>query len=99
MIIKLQSEVQENGSKLVVIHFGGQGQYRMKKPLPIKQFDDFLSIQGIAHLNAFELFSQMKDKELEKYFIPNDGHFNAAGHARFAGLSLELLVKLLQTKA
>ncbi|MBT5550976.1 MAG: SGNH/GDSL hydrolase family protein [Nitrospina sp.] len=99
LIIKLQSEVQENGSKLVVIHFGGQGQYRMKKPLPIKQFDDFLSIQGIAHLNAFELFSQMKDKELEKYFIPNDGHFNAAGHARFAGLSLELLVKLLQTKA
>jgi lysophospholipase L1-like esterase len=99
LIVKLQSEVRENGSKLAVIHFGGQGQYRMKKPLPIKQFDDFLSNQGIAHLNAFELFSQMKDKELGKYFIPNDGHFNAAGHAKYAELAVELLVKLLQRKA
>lgn len=99
LIVKLQSEVQENGSKLVVIHFGGNlAQQKLISKLPVKQFDRFLSDQGIEYLNAYELFSQMKDAELGKYFIPNDGHFSEAGHARFAGLGLELLMKLLQKK-
>ncbi|MBT3508391.1 MAG: SGNH/GDSL hydrolase family protein [Nitrospina sp.] len=99
LIIKLQSEVRENGSKLAVIHFGGQGQYHSSARLPLKQFDNFLSSQGIEHLNAFELFEQMKDADIEKYFIPNDGHFSEAGHAEFAGMAMKLLIKLLQTKA
>jgi len=101
LIIKLHSEVRENGGKLAVVHFGGnQQQHQQSKihQLPIKQFDRFLSDQGIEHLNAFELFSNMKDTDLENYFIPNDGHFSEAGHAKFAGLAMELLVRLLQTK-
>jgi len=98
LIRKLQSEVQENGGKLAVIHFGGQSQYNESKRFPAKQFDNFLSEQGIDHLNTFELFDQMKDTDLDKYFIPNDGHFNESGHAWFAGLALEFMVRLLQAK-
>jgi lysophospholipase L1-like esterase len=99
LIIKLQSEVQENGSELAVIHLGGNHQQQSTiSQLPVKQFDRFLSEQGIEHLNAYELFSQMKDKELVNYFIPNDGHFSKAGHAKFAELAMEFLVKLLQTR-
>ena len=99
LIIKLQSEVQENGSKLAVIHLGGNQQQQSKiSQLPVNQFDRFLSEQGIEHFNAYELFSQMKDKELVNYFIPNDGHFSEAGHAKFAELAMDLLVKLLQTR-
>ena len=99
LIIKLHSEVRENGSKLAVIHFGGnQDQQSRIFQLPVKQFDRFLSDQGIEHLNAYELFAKMKDTDLEKYFIPNDGHFSEAGHARIAELAMEFLVRLLQTK-
>jgi lysophospholipase L1-like esterase len=99
LIVKLHEEVEENGSKLVVIHFGGnQFQQSIISNLPVKQFDRFLSDQGISYLNAYGLFAQMKAAELEKYFIPNDGHFSAAGHTKFAELGMELLVSLLQTK-
>jgi len=98
LIRKLQSEVQENGGRLAVIHFGGQSQYKGSKRFPTKQFDNFLSDQGIEHLNTFELFDQTKDTDLAKYFLPNDGHFNESGHAWFAGLSLEFMVRLLQAK-
>lgn len=98
LIIKLQSEVQKNGSRLAVIHFGGQSQYKASKRFPVKQFDNFLSDQGIEHLNTFEIFNKMKNKDLEKYFIPNDGHLNESGHTWFAGLSLEFMVRLLQAK-
>jgi hypothetical protein len=99
LIIKLQGEVEKNGSKLAVIHMGGNHQQqRMLSKLPVKQFDRFLSDQGIEHLNVYELFAQMEDKELEKYFIPNDGHFSEAGHSRFAMIGLDFLIKMLQTK-
>jgi lysophospholipase L1-like esterase len=97
LIIKLQSEVKENGSKLAVIHFGGFNENRRIARLPLKEFDNFLSSQGIGYLNTFEILGQVKDADLKKYFIPNDGHFSEVGHARFAEMALEMLVKLLQT--
>jgi len=98
LIVKLHSEVQENGGKLAVIHLGGEQQYLISSNLPLKQFDSFLSDQGIAHFNTFELWGQLNNTELEKYFIPKDGHFNEVGHAKFAELALDFLTKLLQAK-
>ena len=99
LIIKLHSEVRENGSKLAVIHFGGNSHlHSFVSLLPIIEFERFLSDQGIEYFNVYELFAQMKVADLEKYFIPNDGHFSEAGHAKFAGMAIKFLTKLLQTK-
>jgi lysophospholipase L1-like esterase len=96
LIRKLQSEVRENGGRLAVVHFGEQLKAKKKLPLPLKQFDKFLSDQNIAYLNTFELFGKIKDSNFEKYFIPNDGHFNELGHAKFGELTVEFLEKLLK---
>jgi lysophospholipase L1-like esterase len=99
LIIKLHNEVKKNGSKLVVIHFGGNQQQQQKFTLlPVKQFDRFLSDQGIDFFNAYKLFSRMEEADLKKYFIPNDGHFSETGHAKFAELTVNFLIKLLQNK-
>ena len=66
--------------------------------LPVKQFDRFLSDQGIDYLNAYKLFARMENADLKKYFIPNDGHFSETGHAKFAELTVGFLMKLLQNK-
>jgi len=95
LIVKLKQEVQENGGKLAVIHFGGLHQYRNFPALPLKQFDAFLESEGISHFNNFDLFLKIDDEFLSKYFIPNDGHFNEIGHQHFAELSIDFLFNLI----
>jgi hypothetical protein len=99
LIIKLNNEVKKNGSKLAVIHFGGNQQQQQKfSLLPVKQFDRFLSDQGIDFFNAYKIFSRLEEADLKKYFIPKDGHFSETGHAKFAELTVKFLMKLLQNK-
>jgi hypothetical protein len=96
LFVKLKQEVQINGGKLAVVHFGGLHQYRNFPVLPVKQFDAFLESQGIAHFNAFDLFMKIDDEFLSKNFIPNDGHFNETGHRHFAEFSTEFLLNLIE---
>ena len=96
LFVKLNQEVQLNGGKLAVIHFGGLHQYRNFPVLPVKQFDAFLESQSIAHFNAFDLFMKIDDEFLSKNFIPNDGHFNETGHRHFAEFSTGFLLNLIE---
>ena len=96
LFVKLKQEVQLNGGKLAVIHFGGLHQYRNFPALPVKQFDAFLESQGIAHFNAFDLFMKIDDEFLSKNFIPNDGHFNETGHRHFAEFSTKFLLDQIE---
>jgi hypothetical protein len=96
LFVKLQEEVELNGGKLAVIHFGGLHQYRNFPVLPVKQFDSFLELQGIAHFNAFDLFMKIDDEFLSKNFIPNDGHFNETGHRHFAEFSSHFLLDQIE---
>jgi lysophospholipase L1-like esterase len=96
LFVKLKQEVQANGGKLAVIHFGGLHQYRNFPVLPVKQFDAFLESQGIAHFNAFDLFIKIDDEFLSKNFIPNDGHFNETGHRHFAEFSTKFLLDQIE---
>jgi hypothetical protein len=98
LFVKLNQEVQLNGGKLAVIHFGGLHQYRNFPVLPVKQFDAFLESQSIAHFNAFDLFMKIDDEFLSKNFIPNDGHFNETGHRHFAEFSTHFLLDLIGKK-
>ena len=100
LILKLHDEVRENGSELAVVHFGGQSQYnKNSRPLPLKEFDEFLANQGISNLNMFNYFPKVKEKSIKDYYIPQDGHFNEKGHAMFAGFALEFLENILKAKA
>lgn len=96
LFVKLDKEVEANGGKLAVIHFGGLHQYRNFPDLPVKQFDAFLESQGIAYFNAFDLFVKIDDEFLLKNFIPNDGHFNETGHRHLAEFSTEFLLNLIE---
>ena len=95
LIVRLKQEVQEIGGEFAVIHFGGMNQYRNFPALPLKQFDAFLESEGISHFNNFDLFLKIDDELLNKFFIPNDGHFNAIGHRHFAEFSTDFLLKLI----
>ncbi|MBT6717146.1 MAG: SGNH/GDSL hydrolase family protein [Nitrospina sp.] len=95
LFVKLNQEVQSNGGKLAVIHFGGAHQYRNFPVLPLKQFDNFLGSQGIDHFNAFDLFVKIDDEFLMQNFIPNDGHFSENGHRHFAEFSSNFLLSLV----
>ena len=96
LFLKLKQEVRKNGGELAVIHFGGFHQYRNFPVLPVKQFDEFLESEGIAHFNAFDLFIKIDDEFLPENFIPNDGHFSKTGHRHFAEFSTDFLVRLIE---
>lgn len=96
LLLKLKQEVEANGSKLAVIHFGGVFQYRNFPVLPIQKFDSFLDSQSIARFNAFDRFKKIDDQFLNENFIPNDGHFSKVGHQHFAEYSTEFLLNLIE---
>lgn len=95
LILRLRDEVRDNGGKFVVVHFLGLNDYKLKRPLPLKEFDAFLTREKIHHIDLFEKFGKMNEKELTENFIPGDFHFNAAGHANFARFTIDLLAREL----
>ena len=98
LIVKLKQEVELNGGKLALIHFGGMPRldhYREFPALPLEQFDAFLESEGISYLNNFNLFLKIDPQLLNKNFIPNDGHFNEIGHRQFAEFSSDFLLNLI----
>ena len=96
LFLKLNQEVNKNGGELAVVHFGGFHQYQNFPVLPVKEFDAFLKSEGIAHLNAFDLFIKIDDEFLPENFIPNDGHFSETGHRNFADFSTVFLLSLIE---
>ena len=96
LFLKLKQEVKKNGGKLAVIHFGGFHQYRNFPVLPVKEFDEFLKSEGIAHFNVFDLFVKIDDEFLPENFIPKDGHFSETGHRHFADFSTDFLFRLIE---
>tara|TARA_Y100000588_G_scaffold299172_1_gene320410 strand:- start:112 stop:1137 length:1026 start_codon:yes stop_codon:yes gene_type:complete len=99
LFLKLKKEVLSDEGQLAVIHFGGVHQYRNFPALPIKEFENFLATEGIAHFNAFDLFKNIDNEFLNQNFIPNDGHFSKIGHRHFAEYSSEFLLKLIEKRS
>ncbi|MFQ5672911.1 MAG: SGNH/GDSL hydrolase family protein [Nitrospinales bacterium] len=95
LILRLRDEVRDNGGKLVVIHFLGLTDYKIKSPLPLKEFDDFLTREKIKYIDLSAKFGNMEEKELVENFIPGDFHFNVAGHDNFARFTIDLLAREL----
>jgi hypothetical protein len=95
LIIKLDAEVQAAGSRLVVLHFPSEELVRSGIPLPHEEFDAFLDQHGIPHVSLFRGYHALEPGELQRHFIPADGHWTRHGHRYVARQTQPLLFNAL----
>jgi len=98
LIRKLNAEVVAAGGRLVVLHFPLEGLVRSGFPLPYKEFNTFLDQNGIPHVSLFQDYYAMRDEELDRHFIPNDGHWTRYGHRFVARRTRQMLFNALSDK-
>ncbi len=107
----IQELVESKGKKLVVVmipddyQFNTYPAFRSKKLLPLlpsermhvnNEFASFFESEGIDYIDLLPIFLEQAKEQL---YIPDDGHWNAAGHAFAASIISEKLAKILQEKA
>jgi hypothetical protein len=95
LIIKLDAEVQAAGSRLLVLHFPSEELVRSGIPLPHEEFDAFLDQHGIPHVSLFRGYHALEPGELQRHFIPADGHWTRHGHRYVARQTRGLLFNAL----
>ena len=93
LIQKLNYEVRQAGSQLVILHFMDVDQYYDYPPLPLKQFDAFLKKEDIPALNLHPAFQRLDRAALYKNVFEDDTHFNSTGHRFLAQHSIDFLVR------
>lgn len=95
LILKLKTEAQAAGSRLVLLHFPSEGLVRGNLPLPHENFDDFLERNGIPHVSLFQDYAALGQEELRKHFMQGDGHWTPYGHRYVAGRTQDMLTGAL----
>jgi len=91
LITSLKAEVEAVGSQFVVLHFPSAGLVRSKVPLPHEDFDAFLEQNGIPYISLFHDYNSFGHDELQKHFIPGDGHWTRYGHRYVARRAQDIL--------
>jgi hypothetical protein len=95
LIIKLKAEVDAAGSRLVLLHFPSEALVRSGIPLPHEEFDAFLDQNGIPHVSLFQDYYALEPEELQRHFIPDDGHWTRHGHRYVARRTRMMLFSVL----
>ena len=95
LIIKLKSEVEAAGGRLVLMHFPSEGLVRSGIPMPHEKFDSFLDQNDIPYVSLFRDYYSMGPADLRQHFIPNDGHWTRFGHCYVAEKSRLMLFDAL----
>jgi hypothetical protein len=98
LILKLKQEVENNGSKLAVIHFPSAMQVHGYPNMPLDSFDDFLNKSNIPHLNLFPKYAAIERDDLIKTTLKNehnDYHFSSYGHEVYAKFTMDFINSLL----
>jgi hypothetical protein len=95
LIIKLDAEVEAAGSRLVLLHFPSAELVRSGIPLPHEEFDAFLDQHAIPHVSLFRGYQALEPGELQRHFIPDDGHWTRHGHRYVARQTRKLLFNAL----
>ena len=95
LIIKLKTEVEAAGSRLVLLHFPSEGLASSGIPLPHEEFDAFLAHNGIPHVSLFPDYYALDQEALGKHFIPADGHWTRHGHQYVARRTQDMLFSAL----
>jgi hypothetical protein len=96
LIVKLKTEVEAAGSRLLVLHFPSVGLVRSGIPLPHGEFDAFLDRNDIPHISLFPDYQGMTPEELQRHFIPVDGHWTPYGHRFVAERLQDLLLATIE---
>jgi hypothetical protein len=91
LILKLKTETEQGGARLLVFHLPTLDQMELPKPLPYAQFRGFLDQHGIAHADAFDALSGLSSAQRKTLYISDHWHLSAAGHRFFAQESLPAL--------
>ena len=92
LILRLKSEVEANGSRLVVLHFPPEGLAHSTFALPCREFDRFLAQNAIPYVSLFPDYEAFDDEELRSHFIPGDGHWTRHGH-RFVARRMKAVLQ------
>ncbi len=95
LIRKLNQEVHDSGSRLIIVHFMNVEQYHDYPRLPLREFDRFLAQENIPHLNLYSAFNALSPQALAANTFEDDTHFNATGHRFVADHSIDFLVRQL----
>ena len=95
LIIRLKQEAEAVGSQLVLLHFPSEGLVRSNISLPHADFDEFLERNGIPYVSLFQDYSDFEDEELQRHFLPGDGHWTPHGHRYVARRTQDMLINAL----
>jgi hypothetical protein len=95
LILKLKTETEQTGARLLVFHLPTLDQLEKAKPLPYSQFRGFLDQHGIAHADAFHALSGLSSQQRKNLYIGDRWHLSTQGHRFFAEESLPALNKFM----
>jgi hypothetical protein len=95
LIIKLKTETEAAGSRLVLLHFPSEGLVRSNILLPHEKFSNFLEHNNIPYVSLFQDYNAFEYEELRKHFIQGDGHWTSHGHRYVTTRTQNMLIDVL----
>jgi hypothetical protein len=95
LILKLKTESEQSGARLLVFHLSTLDQLELPKPLPYAKFRGFLDQHGIAHADAFDTLSVLPPGQRKELYISDRWHLSSRGHQFYAEASLPALKQFI----
>jgi hypothetical protein len=98
LILKLKAESEAAGAKLVVLQIPMLDQLGLPKPLPYREFREFLAANSIASVDAFDALEGLTDSQRAALYIKDRVHLSDAGHRFFAEVTVPQLLSAVVGK-
>lgn len=95
LILKLKTETEQAGARLLVFHLPALDQLELPRPLPYSQFRSFLDQHGIANADAFDALSGLSSQQRKDLYIADRWHLSVKGQRFVAEESLPALKKFI----
>lgn len=96
LILKLKAESEAAGARLVVFHIPMLAQLGLPRPLPYREFREFLAANGIASVDAFEALEALSAVDRTGLYIRDRVHLSVSGHRFFATTTAPQLLQVIQ---
>jgi lysophospholipase L1-like esterase len=96
LILKLKAESEAAGARLVVFHIPMLAQLGLPRPLPYREFREFLAANGIASVDAFEALEALSAADRAGLYTRDRVHLSVRGHRFFATTTASQLLEAIQ---
>jgi lysophospholipase L1-like esterase len=96
LILKLKAESEAVGAKLSVLQLPMLDQLEQPRPLPYREFREFLAKNGIASVDAFEALAALPAPGRADLYLKDRVHLSVSGHRFFAETTTPQLVEVLR---